>query len=312
MQQRLSDFLERTNLIRVKMSLTVAMLSDPIVNPQTKPELPWWLYPNVLIIDAPIIAVVWLYVFAWTWDVSYVEPVLPVVLGLVVWMVYALDRVLDGKLGQAASSSLRHQFHTYYGKQFITAIIVAAIITIVIALNVLQWSIVQTAMLPLAATAGFFALSFFAPSRQRVSYSKNMLAGYAFAWGVGSGLVGLFGMPQPLNWFKLFAPEMLVFGLLCVISITAIDLWVEGSDELDDEGNEWALTMPLMLVAFFSVLMMRMSHQEKSQPFYISILIAAALMYIVNRARHRFSTDALRVAADVILLVAALFFFLMH
>ena len=127
---------------------------------------------------------------------------------------------------------------------------------------------------------------------------------------MGAGLIGLLGLPQPSNLLKLFAPEMLVFGLLCVINITAVDLWVKGSDELDEDAEEWALTMPLMILAFFSVLMMRTSDKQESSPFYISILIAAALMYVVNRMRRHLSADFLRVSIDLILLIAALFFFL--
>lgn len=294
------------------MSRNVSLLSALAANPRMKPRIPWWMYANVFSLDAPIIAVVWLYVFSWIWDVNYVEPLLPVVLALVVWIVYASDRLLDCKICQTSSFPLRHMVHQQYEKQFAFAIIIAVIATLLISLNVLQWSIVQTAIMPLGATAGFFVLAFFSSSTRRVSYTKNLLAGYAFAWGVGAGLIGLLGLPQPVNWFKLLAPEMLVFGLMCVINITAVDMWVKGSDELDDEGDEWALTLPLTLLAIFSVLMMRTVHKEQYHPFYISILIAAALMYVVNRMRHRFSSDLLRVIADMIMLVAALFFFLMH
>jgi predicted PurR-regulated permease PerM len=97
-----------------------------------------------------------------------------------------------------------------------------------------------------------------------------------------------------------------------VINITAVDLWVKGSDELDEEADEWALTMPLMVLAFFSVLMMRTAHKDQTSPFYVSILVAAALMYVVNRMRRHLSADFLRMSSDLILLIAALFFFLIH
>ena len=292
------------------MSMNVFVLSEDPVACRVKKSIPWWMYANAFSLDAPLVAVVWLYVLARAWNVNYVEPLLPVVLALVVWIVYATDRLLDCKWKQETSFSLRHRVHQQYEKRFIIAIGIVVIAVAVISLNFLQWSIVQTAMLPLAATIGFFALSFFGPSNQRVSYSKNLLAGYAFAWGVGAGLIGLLGLPQPSNLLKLFAPEMLVFGLLCVINITAVDLWVKGSDELDEDAEEWALTMPLMILAFFSVLMMRTSDKHESSPFYISMLIAAALMYVVNRMRCHLSADFLRVSIDLILLIAALFFFL--
>jgi hypothetical protein len=268
------------------------------------------MYPNVLSLDAPIVAVTWLYVFASTWDVNYIEPMLPVVLGLFVWIVYATDRLLDCKLNPETSFPLRHQFHQAHARFFTVAILAALVVTISLSLSVLQWSIVQTALLPVGATGLFFVLSFFTTSNARVSYAKNFLAGYAFAWGVGSGLAGLMGHSLFSNWMRLASPEMLVFGLLCMINITAVDLWINGSDELDEDADEWALTMPLMVLAFFSVVLMRADQQEHIKSFYISILVAAALMYVVNRMRRRLSPAFLRMSADLILLLAAAFYFL--
>ena len=275
-----------------------------------KPRIPWWMYPNVLSLDAPIVAVAWLYVFKSTWDVNYIEPLLPVVLALFVWIVYATDRLLDCKLKPETSFPIRHQFHRAHAHFFTVAIVGALIVTIVLSLRELQWSIVQTAMMPVAATFAFFILSFFSTSNERVSYAKNFLAGYAFAWGVGSGLAGLMGHSLYSNWMRLVSPEMLVFGLLCMINITAVDLWIKGSDELDEDADEWALTMPLMILAFFSVVLMRQDQQEHTKTFYTSILVAAALMYVVNRMRRRLSPAFLRMSADLILLLAAAFYFL--
>lgn len=240
----------------------------------------------------------------------YIEPMLPVVLGLFVWIVYATDRLLDCKLKPDTSFPLRHVFHQKHARFFSVAIVLASLMTIALSLGVLQWSIVQTAMMPIAATLAFFILSFFSTANDRVSYTKNFLAGYAFAWGVGCGLAGLMGHSLFSNWMRLVSPEMLVFGLLCMINITAVDLWIKGSDELDEDADEWALTMPLMVLAFFSVVLMRADQQEHTKTFYISILVAAALMYVVNRMRRSLSPAFLRMSADLILLLAAAFYFL--
>lgn len=293
------------------MSRSVVPLSNEVSHLPRKPRIPWWLYPNVLSLDAPIVAIVWLYVFARVWDVNYVEPMLPVVLGLFVWLVYAVDRLLDCKMKPEGDFPLRHQFHRAHSRWFIIAICIALMITAVLSLSVLQWSIVQTAFLPVVATAAFFIFSFFTTSSARVSYAKNFLAGFAFAWGVGSGLAGLIGHSLLSNWMLLLvSPEMLVFGLLCVINITAVDLWVKGSDELDEEADEWALTMPLLVLAFFCVVLMRANLNEYKQAFYISILVAAALMYVINRMRRAMSPALLRMSADLILLLAAAVHFL--
>lgn len=265
------------------------------------------MWPNVLSLDAPVVAVTWLYIFAREWNVNYVEPLLPWVLGLVVWVVYAADRLLDVQMNAESASTLRHEFHRRHKKKFIIAIIAAVVVIAVLSLFVLQMAIIINAMLPLAATAGFFLLSVFGSSQQRVSYTKNLLAGYAFAWGVGAGLTGLLN----LGVMRLFSADVLAFGLLCVINITAVDLWVKGSDELNAEEDEMALNLPLVVLGFFCLLFMKFVSDNPLDPFFVCILIAAALMYVINRMRAQFSSHLLRVSVDVILLITAAFYFIL-
>lgn len=274
-------------------------------------RIPWWMWPNVLSLDAPVVAVTWLYIFAREWNVSYVERLLPWVLALVVWVVYAVDRLLDCQMNSNEAGSLRHEFHRKHKKKFMIAICAAVLMIAVLSLFVLQMAIIINATLPLAATAGFFLLSVFSPSQQRVSYSKNLLAGYAFAWGVGAGLTGLLNLQQPFALARMFSPDMLAFGLLCVINITAVDLWVKGSNELSAEEDEMALNLPLVVLGFFCLLFMKFISDNPLDPFFLCILIATALMYVINRIRAKFTKNFLRVSVDVILLVTAAFYFIL-
>lgn len=117
------------------------------------------------------------------------------------------------------------------------------------------------------------------------------------------GLIGL--IPQLHFTQMLFSAEMLCFGMLCVINITAIDLWVKKSRDVDPDIDEWALTLPLTILAGFAIISMRYRSHDFTKPFYEAILVAAVLMYVLNRMRHQFSHDLLRVLADVVLLLAA-------
>ena len=268
------------------------------------------MYLNVMSLDAPLLALLWLYVFADYWDVSYVDPLLAVVLPLVVWLIYSIDRLADCSLHKDCEFPIRHRFHQRHKKVFIGVIAVVSLLVAVLSLNFLQWSVVQSAMAPVAATVGFFLLSFFSEPGKRVSYAKNLLAGFAFAWGVGSGLVGL---DLSMNIFaKLLSREMLCFGLLCVINITAVDLWVKGSSELDADLDEWALTLALVVLGLFCMLFMGLKVRRMDDPFYVAILIATALMYMLNRSRGRMTADFLRIAADLVLLVSAASYWLLR
>jgi hypothetical protein len=62
----------------------------------TAAESPWrfWLWPNFLSLDAPVVAVLWQVLL--TRDLAvHVKPGEPLVLALCVWLVYVADRVLD-------------------------------------------------------------------------------------------------------------------------------------------------------------------------------------------------------------------------
>ena len=48
--------------------------------------------------------------------------------------------------------------------------------------------------------------------------------------------------------------------------------------------------------------------RQNTRPFFCSILTGSALLYILNRNRSQYSTDALRVLADVALIAPLLVF----
>ena len=85
------------------------------------------------------------------------------------------------------------------------------------------------------------------------------------------------------------------------------DLEIKASDEL-------ALTLPLLLLGGVSLVFAVLAEDQAAaqvfspRPFYYAILTGSALLYILNRNRSRFSPDALRVLADVALLVPVLVF----
>ena len=56
---------------------------------------PLWLWPHLLSLEAPLVAVAWTWGLAKLHQMSIMPGVLPG-LGLCVWIVYVLDRVLDG------------------------------------------------------------------------------------------------------------------------------------------------------------------------------------------------------------------------
>jgi hypothetical protein len=107
------------------------------------------------------------------------------------------------------------------------------------------------------------------------------------------------------------------FSLLCMLNITAIDLWEHSRRSNDPEvkaSDEMSLTLPLVLLGGIALLLALRAAPDSpddpdfTRPFYISIIVSTGALYVVNRLRHHCSLDALRVLADVCLLLPWVYF----
>ena len=196
---------------------------------------PLWLIPNLLSLDAPLVAVVWLYIFAKTWRVEYLPWAAYISLGLVVWVIYVTDRLLDASLGSSSSGKLeaRHEFHQRHRKFFTRAAIVAGVTALVLVvlrlpMTVYGFSIGGSgtngyAVLGAFFVGGFFVLSLFSThGPNEIPYAKNLMAGLSFAYGTAMLAHVYTGFEM---WEFIRSRELICFAVLCVLNISAIDLW---------------------------------------------------------------------------------------
>jgi hypothetical protein len=269
--------------------------------------------PNLLSLDAPLVALVWLYVFAKTWRVLYHPWPIYLVLALVVWGIYVIDRLLDSALhGGKSELPLRHQFHRRLRVVLLPLAVLALLAALGMALVMLPREVFSYAMIVGVLVAGFFATALFTGGRSEIPYTKNLLAGLAFASGTAIGAHVYVPTVGVLDLIR--SPEMLTFGVLCALNITAVDLWEHAERSSDPEvksADDLSLTLPIALLAGLA-LFFATSAGEFVRPFYIAIMVGAGALYVVNRLRSRLPVPALRVLADVALLFPAAYFYLDH
>ncbi len=273
---------------------------------------PLWLYPNLLSLDAPLVAVAWLHVFAQTWRLGYHPWEAYIALGLTVWIIYVADRLLDISLAGGPIDNLeaRHRFHRLHQNRFKIALAVAALVTLYMVITKMPVSLYSNLIPGGLLVAGFFGLSMLSSQDPNVvPHSKNVIAGVTFAFGTAMTAhvyrfeYGIYDM--------LVSREFVCFSVLCILNISAIDLWEHAARTQDLEvksSDELALTLPLALLAGASLLYALMDSEQASRPFFYAILTGAALLHVLNRSRAHFSMDALRVLADVALLIPVLVF----
>lgn len=275
----------------------------------------------MLSLDAPLVAAAWLYIFAKTWRVDYLPWAAYISLGLVVWIIYVADRLLDSSMADGASRKLeaRHEFHRKHRRVFGVLLKIAAAATIVLVVTTLPWTIygfafggngfIGYAIYGGILVLGFFALSLFSSAGpDDLPHAKNALAGIAFAYGTAMLAHAYTGFEMDA---LLRSPEFICFAVLCILNISAIDLWEHANRSSDPEikaGDELALTLPLIILGLAALVFALKDHELTTRPFFYAILTGAALLHVLNRTRSRFSMDSLRVLADVALLVPLLVF----
>lgn len=303
---------------------------------------PFWLLPNLLSLDAPLVAVVWMWMLAHSMRVEYVDVASFVLLPAAVWVVYVLDRIRDVKKGVhplAGEMPWRHSFHWKFRLP----------LRILVVLVVLSCFYASMVYLPIAVcSAGVagvvlvflygFVSRFQVPGQ--IPFSKNLIAGLIFGFGVAvpvvvhsgvmrlslidiagsfqqglaagsilqgvvSSLVQLLLMCLEAVAGVLFQPMVLFMGLLFFLNITAIDLW-ESSRSTDDleskASHEATLTIGLISLVGLVAFWAVFHADNWSRPFCYAVMMSAALLQLINRKRSRFSVDALRVMADFALL----------
>lgn len=281
--------------------------------PRVVPEdsrKPLWLYPNLLSLDAPLVAIAWLHVFAKTWRLGYHPWEAYVSLGLAVWIIYVADRLLDVSMAGALPGSLeeRHRFHLRHRRFFTFGVLAALVAAVAIVITRMPVAIYVNLLLGGVLVAGFFGLSMLSSQDpNETPVMKNSIAGITFAFGTAM-TAHLYRYEYGLDDL-LTSREFVCFAVLCVLNICAIDLWEHAARSSDIEvraRDELTLTMPLVLLGIAALVFA--VQDMSSRPFFYAILTGAALLYLLNRRRAMFSLRALRVLADAALIVPVLVF----
>lgn len=181
-------------------------------------NIPWWLWPNVLNLDAPIVAVVWQEMFA-----RVVGEQLTAehrwLLFLAVWQIYFVDRWLDSRRDPEIQTD-RHRFHGNVGPVGWVIEAAAFVASIALALRCLNpdgW-IGAAALLALSGIC--FAMTHLGKSSWHLVFPKELWIGVVFACGCAL---------QPWT-LAASVPEWLaawivLFAALCFFNCAAITLW---------------------------------------------------------------------------------------
>ena len=266
---------------------------------------PWWLYVHLLGLDAPLVAVVWLLLFAKTWRVNYHPWEAYVALALVAWTVRIAAKLLGAEMeGMAGSFEMRHRAALKR-----SAMLTGAASLILTVLN-FPLSVYNYLLVGGILVLGYFALALFSSnSKNEVSYAKHVLSGITFAYGVA--LVAHVYLPDKGIRELVKSSEFISFAVMCLLASAAMELWAHSRSSADYEvkaADEITLSLPLTLLGAAALVFAVKNESMNARPFFYGILTGAALLQVLNRMRSRFRLETLKILILVCLLAPGLVF----
>jgi len=241
-----------------------------------------WLWPNLLSLDAPVVAVLWQILFARCFQVP-VDALAALLLLMTVWLIYEADRTLDAWKGE--SHSPRHEFYRQCWRSLLPVWLTVLGLTAWLAAVQLPPGLFLHGSILLAAVGVYFALVHSSVLRLH----KEAAVGVLFA--LGASLVA---------WGKVKTPAdvatILLFSGLCWMNCIAIQKW-EG-DKLD-----WSPSIAAIVLGCAAAILLY-AHRTVLGG---AELASAFGFLLLDRVLPRLSADAVRVLADVALLSPLLF-----
>jgi hypothetical protein len=271
-----------------------------------KERRPWWLYLNLLGLDAPLIAVMWLFLFARTWRVDYHPWEAYAALGFAVWTIRIALKLIQGSM--AGDENAFVMAHKKPLKVLATLAGAAAL-----GLTVLNFPLSVYAYLLVGAVfvSGHFALTLFSDREgNEIAYARHVMGGLAFAFG--TALTAHAYLPSLGIQQMLLSREFICFATLCLLCSSATELWARSAKPAADgeEGalDEIALSLPLTLLGAAALVFAVQNDTMTVRPFFYAVLTGAALLQVLNRTRARFHPDTLKALTALCLLVPGLVF----
>jgi hypothetical protein len=253
-------------------------------------------------LDAPTVAVVWSLAFAWAANI-HLPAWPPFLLAFAAWAVYIADRLLDARTAFRRSKldSLRerHLFHHRHRRVLLPVAFAAACACAWIVLTQMP-SVARerNSILAFAALAYFTGVHSSRPLHSlRISplLKKEPLVGMLFT--AACALPALTRTTAPTRAPLLAAAAY--FALLAWLNCHAIDRWEARECSY---GPQIAAPACLLIVIALPLALFLASPSPRLAALVLAGAAAALLLALLDIARSRLSSIALRAAADLVLL----------
>jgi hypothetical protein len=277
------------------------------MQPSVASRARWWLWPTILSLDAPAVAVLWQGVIARSASVRNSPPEMAV-LGASVWLAYSADRWIEGwRLLPENIRTHRHRFHQKWRWPILAVWIVVLIADVLEAIRGLSAAEFKGGVLVLLPVAAYLLSHQLAHRKNRWRAPKEVCV--ALLLGAGAAA---FATSRPGADLRGMAAPLALFVMLCFSNCALISVW---EDEVDRSHGQdslalqfghapaLSLALPWVIAALAgAVLFAPFPHAREAAA---CAACSGILLGIVDMAELRLGRVAARVLADVALMTPA-------
>ncbi|HEX5229563.1 MAG TPA: hypothetical protein VFW44_17750 [Bryobacteraceae bacterium] len=271
----------------------------PVLEAHVAQRRPFWLWPNLLSLDAPVVAVLWQWFLAHRFSIP-LRPAAQLVLGLTVWAIYLLDRLLDARTTQHDSREPeRHRFYRRHWSPMATVLVIVCAADAGIALLWMRAPILRAGLVPAAGVLLYLVL--FHSSGKRFAIPKELAVAILFT--AGTFLAPWTTLPCPrLAWAAL------AFFALCLANLIAIEAWEwrELPTAMPHPYTRWLAKTYTFWVPVTGIVCLMLGRNE----WYTSVAASATACALLFWTGRRISLEARRALVDGVLLSPLLFLLL--
>lgn len=260
--------------------------------------MPVWLWPNLLSLDAPLLAILWQDFLSYRFSLPRVPPA-RLALGLTVWAIYLLDRLLDAREPPLPLEPARHR---YFRRHWT---LMAALLSMVLtadAVTAILWLRPSTFRdgFILLGGVGIYLVTFHL-YRLPVKVPKEIAAATVFTAGI------FLTARAALGCLSLAWPAI-AFFVLCLANMIAIEAWErrEIPQGSYSEPHPWTRGLA-RTYSFWVPVAVIVCALAGRNAWYASIALSAAACAVLFWSGRRLSLEVRRVMVDGVLLSPLLF-----
>jgi hypothetical protein len=272
------------------------------------PSPHFWVWPNLIGLDAPIVAVCWQAMFAKMYKAD-LPWFIHLILGLSTWSIYLADRIIDVGPNRNQSTTSRHLFTKRHVRGMIGILFLISTCNLVLIIQYLPQRLLFTGCITLGLIGIYYLIRLTRLKNSITLIPREVMCGMLFALGCAIAPHAYSSHPW-INTPTLFIP-ILLFGIVCSSNCILISIWENVADSITSDSS--IITTHSFLIRYLTSTLTCLSAASATLAYFfhwqalLSIALSAALLRLALHHQNRFTPLNLRVLADAVLLTPLIF-----